>query len=89
MLRITCPSCGCRDETEFVYGGDAENKMPALSAPGTEWHEFVHQRLNKVGPHDELWYHAYGCEQWLIVRRDTLTHVVSLVRNVRHSGNSP
>ena len=29
MLRLECPICGLRDETEFVYGGDATIVRPA------------------------------------------------------------
>jgi hypothetical protein len=31
---------------------------------------------NLRGEAPELWWHVHGCQQWLLVRRDTLTHAV-------------
>ncbi len=75
MLRLSCPICGTRDETEFVYGGDASVKRPALSVPDTyPWLEFVFYRDNMRGRHLEYWQHVQGCRQWLVLERDTATH---------------
>ena len=32
MIRIDCPHCGIRDETEFSYRGDATDRRPDESA---------------------------------------------------------
>ncbi|MGI9421812.1 MAG: sarcosine oxidase subunit delta [Hyphomicrobiaceae bacterium] len=77
MLRITCPVCGTRDETEFTYGGDATVRRPDMDNPDTPtWLGYVFNRENPRGPHEEFWHHALGCRQWLIVERDTLTHEI-------------
>ncbi len=78
MIVIPCPWCGPRDESEFTYGGDASRPMPSLKNGNDQaaWHGFVHQRENPKGPHVEYWYHGGGCERWLRVERDTITHQV-------------
>ena len=75
MLRLGCPICGLRDETEFVYGGDATVVRPALdNVDPSAWLAYVFLRDNPRGPHKEYWHHVHGCRQWLIQERDTLTH---------------
>ncbi len=77
MLRLPCPLCGLRDETEFSYGGDATRRRPPQEESSEEaWLEHVFLRENPRGPHREFWHHVNGCRQWLVVERDTLTHVV-------------
>ena len=75
-MLIPCPWCGERDVTEFTYGGDANARQPADSAPLDEWAAYVYLRDNPCGPHDELWQHSAGCRRWIRVRRNTLTHEV-------------
>ena len=75
MLRINCPICGLRDETEFSYGGDATVVRPAPDETNADvWFDFVFLRDNPRGPHDELWLHSAGCRSFFKVRRDTRTH---------------
>jgi len=84
MLRIDCPVCGLRDQTEFTYGGDATRRRPPLDETDpTVWHDFVFLRLNPRGPHREYWHHALGCRHWLVVERDTLSHVIGRCRLAR------
>jgi heterotetrameric sarcosine oxidase delta subunit len=75
MLRLNCPVCGPRDETEFVYGGDASVVRPPLEEtdPGV-WLDYVFLRDNPRGGHQEYWHHVQGCRQWVVQERDTLTH---------------
>ncbi|HUF87129.1 MAG TPA: sarcosine oxidase subunit delta [Thermohalobaculum sp.] len=80
MLRIPCPFCGPRDETEFSYEGDASVTYPALDAPEEDWFEAVFLRDNPRGPHTELWHHANGCRAFLVVERDTLSHEIRSAR---------
>jgi len=81
MLRIDCPICGKRDETEFTYGGDATKVRPAMDETDpAQWHEYVFMRDNPRGAHREYWHHGVGCRQWLILERDTLTHEVGECR---------
>ena len=73
MLLIPCPNCGERDESEFDYGGRAIS-YPELSASSAEWHRVVHLRDNPQGQIEEFWYHASGCECWIRLSRDLVTH---------------
>ncbi len=78
MIRIDCPFCGTRDHGEFTYGGDATKRRPDHgSTDMAAWLDFIYLRDNPKGPHRELWHHAHGCRQWLIVERDTVTHEVT------------
>ena len=76
MLRIPCPWCGVRDETEFHYGGQAGIARPphpdALS--DDEWADFLFMRDNSKGEFAERWMHAAGCRRWFNVKRHTVTH---------------
>lgn len=77
MLRINCPVCGTRDETEFTYGGDASVVRPAMDEKEAgPWLDYVFIRDNPRGLHKEYWHHVSGCRQWLVVERDTLSHAV-------------
>ena len=77
MLRINCPVCGLRDETEFVYGADASIVRPSMDeADQKTWLDYVFFRDNPRGAHKEYWHHVQGCRQWLVLDRNTLTHEV-------------
>ncbi len=85
MLLIKCPWCGERAQTEFSYGGDATRDRPA--DPGAvsdeEWTAWIYLRDNPRGPHVEYWQHSAGCRRWLKVGRDTLTHEIFSVEDVK------
>ncbi len=86
MLRLPCPLCGLRDETEFTYGGDATVIRPPESETDIAvWLDYVFLRDNPRGPHREYWHHVSGCRQWLVVERDTLTHTIGTARLARES----
>jgi sarcosine oxidase subunit delta len=76
-MKIPCPYCGERDSAEFVYRGDASLVRPAADAGEPSYFEYVYLRDNKAGDIAEHWYHAQGCRNWLVVRRNTRTHVIS------------
>ena len=76
MLLIPCPCCGPRSQVEFAYGGDATLQRPAPDAPESDWYQYVFERDNPRGRHDEWWQHSAGCRMWFRVRRDTLTHEI-------------
>lgn len=76
MIRIDCPFCGRRDQTEFAYGGDGSIVYPALDAAPEEWVAAVFERDNVCGRQTETWQHLFGCRMWLRVERDTLTHEI-------------
>jgi sarcosine oxidase subunit delta len=78
---ITCPHCGVRPKEEFSIRGDAAPARPAADVPVSDeaWDAYVHLRTNPKGRHREFWHHAAGCRRWLIVERDTASHVVFTV----------
>lgn len=89
-MRITCPYCGERGNEEFVYLGDAAPERPrdGVMAPLDDtamrrWTDYVYLRDNTAGAHRELWQHTGGCRAWLVVTRNTLTHVISKVEAAR------
>ena len=75
-MRIPCPYCGERDVSEFAYRGDAAPVRPQGDDPGRLF-DYVYLRDNCAGEIDEHWYHTMGCRNWLVVRRDTLTHWIA------------
>lgn len=79
MLRISCPWCGERDETEFRYKGDAGSARPAADAALETFAAFVYERDNPAGWHREWWLHVAGCRRLLAVTRHTLTHEIRSV----------
>jgi sarcosine oxidase subunit delta len=76
---IPCPFCGPRDSEEFSYLGDATLRRPddGGAAPTPAWEAYVYLRNNPAGLHREYWFHASGCQSWLIVARDTRTHAIA------------
>lgn len=79
MLRINCPHCGVRDETEFRFGGETGVVRPTGSDCG-DWVRYLYLRRNVVGEQTERWLHVSGCLRWLEVRRDTRTNTILAVR---------
>ncbi|MGA2860827.1 MAG: sarcosine oxidase subunit delta [Steroidobacteraceae bacterium] len=79
MLRIRCPWCGERDETEFRYRGDASRSRPAGDAGLAAFTAYAYERENRRGWHLEWWLHVGGCRQLLKVVRHTLTHEIRSV----------
>jgi len=82
-MRIDCPFCGSRDASEFTYRGDARPMRPPAAAGEQAFADYVYLRDNVAGVMDEHWYHAQGCRNWLVVTRDTRTHVISAIRLAR------
>ena len=76
MLRIACPYCGPRDETEFVFGGPSHITRPNTDASDATWTAYLFNRKNPAGIHHERWGHVYGCGRWFNVSRDTRTHEI-------------
>jgi sarcosine oxidase, subunit delta len=78
MLRIPCPYCGERDETEFHYGAQAHVPYPADpdALDDAAWGAYLFVRANPSGPLAERWCHSMGCRRWFNVVRDTATHQV-------------
>ena len=75
MLLIPCPNCGARDESEFDYGGPAI-ALPTLEASTSDWHQALHLSSTTDQWVDEHWYHSAGCECWIRIRRNLVTHEI-------------
>ena len=78
-MRLKCPYCGERDQSEFSYLGDARVVRPAASDGLEAFHDYVYIRDNPAGEHLERWYHGVGCRAWLDVTRNVVTHEVIAV----------
>ena len=81
MMRIECPWCGPRDETEFHYGGEAHIARPADpdALSDEAWADYLFMRANPKGVHAERWMHAQGCRRWFNVLRHTASHDILAV----------
>jgi heterotetrameric sarcosine oxidase delta subunit len=79
MLRIPCPWCGERDETEFRYRGDASRMRPGKDAGFAAFSAYVFERDNPRGWHLEWWLHVGGCRRLLKVARHTVSHEIRWV----------
>ncbi len=77
MLKITCPWCGPREESEFSHGGEAHIARPldtdALS--DAQWGDYLFMRKNPKGLHREQWLHSAGCRRWFNAERHTVSYV--------------
>ena len=84
MLRIECPFCGVRDQTEFRFGGEANIHRPIDPAQSSDEDgaDYLFYRDNLKGPHAERWVHSYGCRRWFRVLRDTATHEIASVHRL-------
>ena len=78
MLRIPCPHCGDRDETEFHYGGQAGVAYPErpTDLDDAAWAQYLFFRDNPRGWFHERWFHAAGCRLWFSLERHTVTDEV-------------
>jgi sarcosine oxidase subunit delta len=81
MLRIPCPWCGVRDESEFRYRGDATRNRPGADAGLEAFSAYVYERVNPRDWHTEWWLHVAGCRKLLKVVRHTLTHEIRSVQS--------
>jgi sarcosine oxidase subunit delta len=81
-MRIPCPHCGIRDVREFSYLGDAKPVRPDPDSVDAvdRFTTYVYIRDNPLGLHSEFWYHAAGCQAWLVVERNTRTHAIAGAR---------
>lgn len=82
-MRIDCPLCGVRPLEEFTYRGDATLVRPGEEAPREDWIDYVYLRDNPKGLHREHWRHSGGCGSWLEIERNTVSHEISSVKEVR------
>ena len=78
MLKIKCPFCGNRDETEFSCGGEAHIARPIADNKLSDgaFSEYLFMRHNPKGVFLERWCHTSGCRRWFNLARDTVSHQV-------------
>ena len=76
MLKIPCPFCGPRNETEFAHGGPLKARRPADASEVDDgaWVEYLTVPSNPLGPVRERWWHVRGCGLWFTLARDTRSH---------------
>jgi sarcosine oxidase, subunit delta len=84
MLLIECPYCGTRDQSEFSFGGEAHIVRPAEpdALSDAEWGDYLFNRENPKGAHQEQWCHTAGCRKWFNAVRDTVTYRISSIYKV-------
>ena len=79
---INHPLLGPRDSQEFNYLGDATliNRPDWKSENAQQdFFDYLYLRSNPAGEHQELWFHSYGDQSWLVVTRNTVTHEITSV----------
>ena len=84
---IDCPHCGARDSSEYFFRGEAPAQRPDYTDGTAAFVDYVYSRNNVAGLGCEHWYHAAGCRNWLLVKRDTRTHVVHSVHRAREEAS--
>lgn len=84
MLKIDCPWCGDRDETEFTFGGQTGivRPLPEAQISDAQWADYLYLRDNTKGLQHERWRHSYGCRQWFNIERHTLSHEITAVYKI-------
>jgi heterotetrameric sarcosine oxidase delta subunit len=75
---LPCPHCGERPAPEFAYGGTLGGEPGGATLDALS--EELYFSDNVAGEQLERWFHRYGCERWIVVRRDTRTNQVSEAR---------
>ncbi|MEQ1942868.1 sarcosine oxidase subunit delta [Mesorhizobium sp. VNQ89] len=84
---ITCPFCGPRDSSEFVYREEGGRTRPDPSSTDqAAWNAYIYERVNTAGDHEETWQHSGGCRSHLRVLRNTVTHKILDVTLARETG---
>ena len=81
MMQITCPHCGARSQTEFVYERTMDSIAPLEAAPDDAMRTLF-TRTNPRGVDEEIWRHTYGCRAWMVITRHRVTNEITAVRAV-------
>ncbi|MEO3385418.1 sarcosine oxidase subunit delta [Mesorhizobium sp. CAU 1741] len=84
MQLFSCPFCGSRDETEFVFGAEAGKTRPepAAEVSADTWGRYLHFADNPRGPTREIWQHV-TCGEFFLMERDTVSHAVAATVDLR------
>ena len=81
MLLITCPHCGPRNDSEFVYHGEPDVR-PAPDTTPQEWRSYLYGQANTAGWVTEQWFHGMGCRRFLHIERHTISNEIRAVRDI-------
>lgn len=75
-MRIRCPHCGPCDQSEFLWGDEANVVRPRFPeyVDDAQWTAHLYFRSSPRGAVTERWHHVYGCGAWFTIERDTFTH---------------
>lgn len=86
MQLFSCPFCGERDETEFVFCAEAGKTRPepAAEVPAEAWARYLYLGDNPKGAAREIWQHA-TCGEFFLMERDTVSHAVAGSQSLRRS----
>lgn len=87
MQLFSCPFCGARDETEFLFAAEAGKirPEPAPEVSAEDWSNYLHRVSNPRGETREIWVHQ-TCGEYLLMERDTVSHVVATTQSLRKNG---
>ena len=75
MMQITCPHCGPRAQSEFIFDRTVDSVVALDAAPEVAM-ATLFTRNNPRGVDDELWRHIYGCRAWLVMTRHRVTNEI-------------
>jgi heterotetrameric sarcosine oxidase delta subunit len=81
MMQFTCPHCGPRAQTEFVYERTVDSVVLLNAAPEPAM-QALFTRTNPRGEDEEIWRHTYGCRAWMVFSRNRVTNEIIDVRAV-------
>ena len=81
MMQISCPHCGSRAQTEFIYERTLDSVVPLGAAPEAAM-ETLFTRSNPRGVDEEIWRHTYGCRAWMVLTRHRVSHKIEAIRAV-------
>jgi sarcosine oxidase, subunit delta len=79
VIRIRCPFCHDRNSSEFRYVGGAAARPDVSTTSPEQWRRYLYDQRNAAGWTTETWYHAMGCEQYLLVERHTVSNEIRSV----------
>ena len=71
---LSCPTCGERRVTEFVFLGELPDGVTGRETDLEEAYVRAWMPQNVRGPQRERWFHADGCRRVVAIVRDTETN---------------
>ena len=81
MMQITCPHCGLRAQSEFVFERTVDSVV-TLDATPEDAMAALFTRGNPRGDDDEIWRHTFGCRAWMVIIRHRVTNEITAIRAV-------